>query len=210
MKIYTYYEQVSSDRAEALNAERLLELWVRNWSSKGWQPVILSDKDARKNPRYKECISRFQTFPTGNNTRYELACFKRWLAMACIGGYHCDFDVMNLRFRGGHTNDLTFYSKYLVPAMVWGSKEDYKRLLDLFMAYDPSGKVHISDQQILVDNVDTFQFEKRYMMPEFMQENNWYNYELVHFPNSRMTHWKMQPRHRYIEMLLDLIENLKK
>lgn len=210
MKIYTYYEQVSDDSADIMDSQKLLELWVRNWSSKGWQPVILNDKDAEKNPRYEECTERFKQFPTINSRRYELACFKRWLAMACIGGYHCDFDVMNLRFRGGHTNGLTFYSKHIVPAFVWGTKEDYDSMIDLFMNYDDTGKVHVSDQQILADNVDTFQLEKRYMMPEFMQERNWYNYELVHFPNGRMSHWKMQPRHRYIELLLDLIENLKK
>lgn len=210
MNIYTYYEPVPGDPRDRQNNEQLLELWQQNWESKGWTPVVLSRKDAEKNPRFKEYMSRFMHYPTVNNKTYELACFLRWVAMEMIGGYHCDFDVFNIRFRGGHYEELTFYSKYLVPAMVWGAKADYSRLLDLFMKYDYRGKQHVSDQNILVDNVNTFPHKKRYMMPEFMQEGNWYNYELVHFPNARMSTWDMRPRARYIALWMDIINNLKR
>lgn len=210
MTIYTYFEPVPWTADEQTVSEELLHLWERNWASKGWSPVVLTLEDAKKSPLYEDYARKVMSFPTVNNRTYESACFMRWLAMSQIGGYHCDFDVMNLRFHGGHTNGLTLYSKYVVPAMMWGTKDNYRRMVELFMGYIPKpGHSHVSDQSILVESQDTFPMERRYIMPEFMQEGNWYNYEVVHFPNSRMSGWNMQPRYKYIEMLLDLIRNLK-
>lgn len=195
MNIYTYFEDFSHSRENIA----LLTEWRRNWERHGWTPVVLGREDAMKNPRYGEYVKRFSLYPTVNNPNYELCCFLRWVAMEMVGGYHCDFDVMNNGFKGEHRAILTFYSKYLVPAMVWGDKDDYSRMLALFMGYDYKGKRHVSDQDILVENVDTFPHEKRYMMPEIEQEGNWFNYELIHYPNMRMAELGMNPRSVNVE-----------
>lgn len=148
-------------------------------------------------------------YPTVNAREYELACFLRWVAMEMIGGYHCDFDVMNNNFKGEHMDGLTFYSKWLVPAMAWGEKEDYTRMLELFMDYDYRGKKHVSDQSILFENADMFPHEKRYMMPEFEEEGNWFAYELTHYPNSRTLGIGLTPRSKFVEIFDRMIYELR-
>lgn len=204
--IYTYFEDFSHDKESLV----LLAEWRRNWTQYGWTPVVLGSEDAMKNPRYEEYVRRFSLYPTTNSPKYELCCFLRWVAMEMKGGYHCDFDVMNNGFKGEHLNGLTFYSKYLVPAMVWGEKADYTRMLQLFMDYDYKGKKHVSDQSILVENVNTFPHEKRYMMPEIEQEGNWFNYELIHYPNGRMAQLGMKPRSVNVERFNRIFHELRR
>lgn len=180
--IHTYYEDLGDGDTDNI---QLLKVWQDCWQSKGWKTVVLTREDAKKNPRYQEYYDRFMLYPTTNSRKYEMACFLRWVAMEMIGGYHCDFDVMNYGFKGEHGDMLTFYSKYLVPAMVWGRKEDYSYMLDVMMNYDYEGKEHVSDQNLLVDVVDSLSCWKIYKMPEINQEDDWEKYPLVHFPNER-------------------------
>lgn len=208
--IYTYYEDVSGGRYANTDNERLLGVWRRSWERRGWRTVVLGREDAMKNPKYGEYENRFMRYPSKNDRRYELACFLRWVAMEERGGYHCDFDVMNNGFDGEHGDGLTFYSKFLVPAMTWGTKEDYGRMLELFMSYDYEGKDHVSDQSILVENASRFEYVHRYMMPEIEQEDNWFEYELTHYPNTQMTALELHPRWRVVEMLDRMIWEMRR
>ena len=209
MKIHTFYSDIYDKKFGIDTNIRLLELWKENWSLLGWEPVVLGYEDAKGNPRYSEYLAKFRTFPTSNSKDYELACFMRWVAMEMVGGYHCDFDVFNYGYHGEGEKELTFYSKYMVPCMVYGTKGDYSRMLELFMSYNPKGKSHVSDQSILVENVDTFPHKKRYLCPEIGQEGNYYRYELVHYPNGVMSQACMQPRWRYVKHFNDIILGMK-
>lgn len=204
--IYTYYMDIYERMFGIDHHTKLLAVWKESWESQGWQTVVLGPDDAKKNPKYKQYLKRFKTFPSLNHKDYELSCFLRWVAMEYVGdGYHCDYDVMNYGFHGEGETELTFYSKYMVPCMVYGRKEDWTRMLDLFMKHKPTGQNHVSDQSILVENVDTFPHRKRYMCPELNQEQNAVKYELVHYPNGVMNEMGLQPRHVFIKVINDIV-----
>ena len=101
--VVTYYTEIS-DFGASVNNKTLLELWKKNWKSKGWNPIVLSDKDSKK---HKDICY----FDVGNETsllvrnsrldkKYLWNCYLRWFAYAkyveengtCIWS---DFDVMN-------------------------------------------------------------------------------------------------------------------
>lgn len=209
MNIYTYYEDIYDKQFKINDQSRLLDLWMDSWSSKGWTPIVLNSDDAKKNPNYDKYLNRFIKYPSLNHKEYELACFLRWVAMEMIGGYHCDYDVMNYGFIGEGETSLTFYSKFMVPCMVFGTKEDYTRILELFMSYNRRSKKHVSDQTILVENINTIEYNKRYLCPEYKQEGNWFQYELVHYPNGVMSKYGLQPRYMAVEEFNNIINTLK-
>lgn len=101
--VVTYYTEIP-DFKSSVNNEALLELWKKNWESKGWNPIVLSDKDSKK---HKDICH----FDVGNENsllvrnsrlgkKYLWNCYLRWFAYAkyveengtCIWS---DFDVMN-------------------------------------------------------------------------------------------------------------------
>ena len=58
MKIYTYYEQIHQDKRDG--SLKILDLWSKNWKSKGFEPIVLTSKDAELKGDYykefKECL----------------------------------------------------------------------------------------------------------------------------------------------------------
>lgn len=81
----------------------LIDIWRRAWKAQGWEPIILTPKDAKAHPRYEELHAKFAAFPTINPKEYEVACFDRWIAMAQVGGGICvDYDVLPF----GFTNEI--------------------------------------------------------------------------------------------------------
>ena len=47
-KVYTFYEPIDKWDSSKL----LLDLWVENWSSKGFEPIVLNESDAKSHPYY--------------------------------------------------------------------------------------------------------------------------------------------------------------
>jgi len=95
MKIFTFYNQIDGFIAE--NETALIELWKKSWSQHGYEPVVISDTEAMKNPRFAEFDAHMSTLPTINGYKYEGACYKRWLAMEVVAEGPClmsDYDVM--------------------------------------------------------------------------------------------------------------------
>ena len=112
--VITYYTEIPDFKISS-NNKALLELWEKNWKSKGWNPIVLSDKDSKK---HKDICY----FDVGNKNsllvrnsrldkKYLWNCYLRWFAYAkyveengtCIWS---DFDVMNCNLAPDQ-----FYSK---------------------------------------------------------------------------------------------------
>ncbi|KAF1977792.1 hypothetical protein BU23DRAFT_550466 [Bimuria novae-zelandiae CBS 107.79] len=78
--IYAYYEPKPKQKKEVTEAEnRLILAWRKAWWAQGFQPVVLSHKEAAKNPQY-ELIQRMKLDPT-----VELE-IERWCAWGHMGG----------------------------------------------------------------------------------------------------------------------------
>ena len=101
--VITYYTEIPDFKTSA-NNKALLELWEKNWKSKGWNVVILDDVYAKTHDKLKSFNIYDETSLLVRNSRnqkkYLWNCYLRWFAYAkyveengtCVWS---DFDVMN-------------------------------------------------------------------------------------------------------------------
>jgi hypothetical protein len=152
--VYTYFED------QGMGDEPALEVWRDVWAKAGWDPVVLSQKDAERHPRYDEMVRRFSEYPTVNAPGYELACYLRYLAMAVVGGgFMTDYDVINVNVPPPPTCDwlpndgaFTTHEKF-VPSVATGTAAEFDRVVNEFYDVDVnavlqatgSGDNHVSD-----------------------------------------------------------------
>jgi hypothetical protein len=204
MKIYTYHEYVP----EIPNGHKLLDLWKQCWENAGWTPIILNRSHAEQHPNYNEFLCKYQKLPTVNPSRYELACYLRWLAMAVVGGgWMSDSDVIPYCF-APYTppEDLTFwsYGKSIVPCLVSGNSEHYTCVAKIFAEWEgqtnlENGRPHASDQNIL-QTIDKF-YNRIPLCVEY-GELGWDSFPIVHYPSGTMQNH--QPREKHIPLLRKL------
>jgi len=89
--VYTYYDHVPGMPSQ----EWMLSKWANAWEKAGFNPIVLSRKDALSHSHFEELEKRFASYPTVNPPIYELSCFRRWIAMVQVGGgLMVDYDVL--------------------------------------------------------------------------------------------------------------------
>jgi hypothetical protein len=152
MNIYTYYVPALPDQ------EPLLDLWQQSWKKHGWTPVILTEDDASMHPRYDDFLAAIRLLPTNNGVAYETACYLRWLAMAMVGGWSSDYDIMNVGFEPQPpTEELALWcDNNPCPCVMSGSRNAYTKGAHEMMnaaylhRHDEiiNGKPHTSDQNL--------------------------------------------------------------
>ena len=153
-KMYTFYEPTPNlwnspfkgtgmtDEADAA----LLQLWVDQWKTMGWDPIILTLNDAKRHARFQEFDQQLQLVPlrgidgsTTVNTKYNQFCYLRWLAMSTVplGGYMSDYDVFPIRKFEETIGTFTVYSSGKqgrgVPCLMSGSQTEWERLTWLLL-----------------------------------------------------------------------------
>lgn len=167
----------------------LLALWVKTWARQGWSTVILNETIAKLHPRYaelKEAIPKLPK-PSWYYKDLTMACFIRYAAMAVVGGgLMVDYDVMNRSFKPEHFTRRDFHLQLNRSAgEVFGSKDDFERIVELVAHYPPSmlknhnGLVLASDMYILMSLG-----LPRSMVSRVFLDQGWENSPLVHFDNS--------------------------
>lgn len=151
LKVHTFYERVPS----LPPADRLIALWKRSWAEHGFDPVVLSLKDAQGHPGYNYFLDRIIRFPTSNPLEYERACFLRHLAMANVGGgLLCDYDVICRE--SAEPDDLSHLPAHpiileptRVPCAVLGNQQAFEDLCDILCEHQVNGQKHVSDMTII-------------------------------------------------------------
>lgn len=136
--IFTYFERLpKADRFTGMsNADddALLETWKAAWRHAGWEPVVVSEKDAARHvdsARFETLLASLELDPFGE------ALFRRWLAMSQVGGgWLVDYDVFPLvgvetfprdeQQQNDTDNTLTLYQT-IAPTMASGSAEAWRR-----------------------------------------------------------------------------------
>lgn len=128
--IYTFYEPISPEQrftsmSDADDAT-LLEFWKSSWTNAGWEPRVLTLKDAKRHPLYESfqqeltdlCIDEFGQFS-----------LLRWLAMAQAGGgWLVDYDAFPLHQflvdneEMPHNGEMTIYEA-VAPILASGSAD---------------------------------------------------------------------------------------
>ena len=143
--VYTYFED------QGMGDEPALEVWRDVWAKAGWDPVVLSQKDAERHPRYDEMVRRFSEYPTVNVPGYELACYLRYLAMAVVGGgFMTDYDVINVNVPPPPTCDwlpndgaFTTHEKF-VPSVATGTAAEFDRVVNEFYDVDVNAVLQVT------------------------------------------------------------------
>lgn len=183
--VNTYYEHINGFDDDV----NLLGLWKVSWENNGWKTRVLTLDDAKRHSNYSKYISRFSAFPTVNDKQYELACFNRWFAMACIGGYMADYDVINHGLRPfDRPNSFTLF-ELRCPSFVFGKIRDYNFCLDVFYRFcEP--RSHISGYDIL-NQIHIYDVDEK--VEQFGKPSG---KKLIHYSNHSMHNHK--PRSKYI------------
>jgi hypothetical protein len=197
MNIYTFYEPINNSTFS--DNKKILEVWKKSWSYYGWNPIVLTLEDCKKHSFYEKYREKCESFPTVNDKNYEILCYLRWLAMANLGGWHCDFDVINYGF------EPIDYKEKIVSCTHWSlgastvhlPKNGYENLINLIYNYEVSEKDintefkrhHVSDMTILNNlrnycNIDLcLDCEAVYSLTNHGQEL-WTKMKLIHFASA--------------------------
>jgi hypothetical protein len=188
MIIYTYY-----DASVGINTQaELIRQWELSWARRGWEPRILTPRNAAQHPFYREFVSHINRLPTVNPRKYENACYLRWLALdAAGGGWMSDYDVINFAM-APHTRAFPFEipERNYVPCVSFSTAAGARRPIQLILEY-PTNKVlwpaqdgHVSDMLIfqnrLINGMDLGKSEVGAVVREY-HEADWMDFPLTHF-----------------------------
>lgn len=162
MKAYCYYVQVPGKPADS--ELELIDVWRRSWIKAGWSPMVLDESHAQQHPRFHYYRDKFWALPTVNNHEFDVACFMRWVAVACMGGgLLTDYDLINYGFapRAPDPERLTVITAnegWAHFGCILGTAEHFQRMVDIFSEWVPdaldidnyqsAGRPYCSDMNI--------------------------------------------------------------
>ena len=116
--------------------EALIKLWTKIWGQFGWQVKILTEDDAKKNPKYNQLNEQLQKITA---PELRLPYFKL-LAMGTLenGGWYSDYDTFPLYMGGDDINlpnegKFTLYDGYL-PTFMSAKPDEWSRITDLIIS----------------------------------------------------------------------------
>lgn len=135
MKIYTYYEDISHS-----NQETMLQLWQISWSNAGFNPIILTKKDAENHSFYESFIQKLEylyyEIMTERIDPYCLSCYTRWLAYSTQPKekfYVSDYDCINNGLKVKEPSDQLHLMNGACPCFVSGSPSQFEKLCHNFI-----------------------------------------------------------------------------
>lgn len=57
-KVYTFYDKIDGWEED----KKLLDLWLKNWKNKDFEPIVLNSSDSKLNPYYSEFVETIQWY----------------------------------------------------------------------------------------------------------------------------------------------------
>jgi len=167
--IYTFYNSIYVSFT-GVPQDKMFRVWHESWAEAGWNPVILTIRDAEKHPRFSEMNSIFDAKNYHPNKRL---CYYRYLAMATIpgGGWFSEHHVLPLRPTLKDPPDMpnngafTIFDRH-VPSLVSGNRTEWDRisfsimeklrendLLSLLEIHDISPDAYHMEKKVLHTNL---------------------------------------------------------
>jgi hypothetical protein len=133
--MYTFFERIPMEQRFTgmtdSDDDALLEFWKEQWSDAGWEPRVLSLENAEQHAEYSNLKSKLDDIKMDELSRIYIL---RWIAMATIGGFWCDYDVFPLMdFRSDtqplpNNGEMTVYAKGGAPTLASGSAEAWIKM----------------------------------------------------------------------------------
>lgn len=156
--VYTYY---SAKGRQSNESQAVMEAWKKGWTSRGWNPVVLTLREAAVHPKFDDLQARIEQWPMVGDRREMANRFNRWLALdGAGGGLLTDMDVLPGDFTpkmlaadGGsmvfrQTEESEMHAMFV-------NREDAAEWLATMLAYDAQpedkrgAKPHVSDDTIV-------------------------------------------------------------
>lgn len=208
MKIFTTYDEC---QVNPVDERKLLCLWIDNWRSSGFDPVVLNSNWAAKHTNGEEFLEVISKFPS-QNPGFDQICFLRWLAVSVAGRAEdicimADYDCFNFgwapQLPGKGSNLITLYQG-ITPSLVSGRFHSFSAICKHFFRYRAKkGETHVSDmliiQQLMVEKLDRV-FELNPAVKTY-GEHGWENSSAVHFSPASMQPAGLTPRYLHIPRL---------
>lgn len=194
--VFTFYEP--SDYTNEAECAALLDVWREGWKSRGWNPVVLSMRDAAKSGRFQGVGEAITHHPRIGPASAQVNRFMRWVALARMGGgLMVDYDLIP----GGFTpHDLPNESLIIFDGRTGAlcglrlDRDASHKLLDAIENYRATetdvvdGRPCVTDATIVKtlfgSNVD------KIAASSFGDGNAWKDGALVHFPQSALNEHK--------------------
>ena len=197
-KVFTYFEPIE-EVEEASGQQAMIQHWRSSWAKMGWCPIILGLADAEMHPMYDEYIDSVKRLPTINPKKYEMTCYKRWLAVAAHGGgFMSDYDVVNYSFEARNPqSELRLYEQgntgAVVPSVVGGTAAGFLSACLCFstcnvedVIIEQNGQTHTSDMVILQKMNHKLLFDIAPFAKQYGCEG-WESAALVHYSHEVTT-----------------------
>jgi len=217
--VFTYYSHVPALYSEE-SQRALIDVWARSWKKAGWNPVVLSDRYLRHDPRYPMLKKKFLEHPTEYGDEYTLSCYMRWHAVATQGGgMLVDYDVINYGFapRTPPADRMIIFCDdppgSIFMGAVLGTRGHFEQMTNIFYNWqikpeDTGAQAnwwYYNDLMMLERLFHTNHHAKPAWL---VKENGCALYDYPSWKNSRLVHYgyKMHetghwPKHQHIEKL---------
>jgi hypothetical protein len=154
-KMHTFFDYTKMGANSTIDKNEifLLKEWTNAWKASGWEPIVLSMKDAKQHDDFDYITARLDQVPMqkrnpdGSISPNRLH-FYRWVAMAAVGGgWICDYDVFPLNYPAVLSTDIklleqfTIYHSYMAqytdtpidvgkPTLMSGSQGEWNRMVN--------------------------------------------------------------------------------
>ena len=140
MKVYSYFANINFK-----NQKELIDLWRSSWSSRGFEPILLTEEDAKKHLYYTDYIKELKQIHIDvldeEITDYGMSCYLRWMAYATIDSdkpiLTMDYDIINtgldiIELEFPIDTKIKLYSNYC-PCFVSGTPDQFDGLCRKFV-----------------------------------------------------------------------------
>lgn len=152
--VYTYHQPAG--KANADEQQAIQSLWRTAWTSRGFNPVVLTLRDAARNPRYDEFQIHIERFPFLGGKKESMNRFNRWLALEMAGGgLMVDVDVLPGEFTPKDIEGETYIvlspqDSGVISAAIFSAQNLVKFIHDI-EEYDPRPEDKIDGRLCVTD-----------------------------------------------------------
>lgn len=192
MKVYTYHVPIELFPIQ----NKLIDNWSTSWKKNGFEPIVLTDEDAKKHSRYDELYKEIQQIRANVNHRkfdargekYSISCYLRWLAYAALDSserfYTCDYDILNFNFKPGDEQSDKFHlMDHFCPGIVSTTSAQCDEFIQAFVKISNDRTKHLNH---LARRNKMFWYNDQDFVEHNMDHLEEYGYD-----------WKISPRGTY-------------
>jgi len=186
-KMYTFV--YNEDPSLSYENDEYVNLWAESWSEAGWDPIILSEKDAISHPNYDDFFTRLSNSNIEKGIRW--GRYLRYVAMSMRddGGWYSEPYVLPLSgmIRKGvelpNDGSFTMYGTEL-PELLSGNRKEWNKLAFSVLQKPDKNDVLVLEQ--LRDSYpDLYIVEDSVIDAKYILDSN-IKYDVCQFADSKL------------------------